>query len=104
VKRRDWKEARQKVEREGFRCRVCRSSFQVEAAHVIPRSLAPGVGTNMSADNIVPLCGDLCHPAYDQHRLDLLPYLTLPEQLAAVQQAGGIALAYRRTANVRELS
>jgi 5-methylcytosine-specific restriction endonuclease McrA len=101
VKRRNWKEARQKVEREGFRCRVCRSSFQVEAAHVIPRSLAPGVGTNMSADNIVPLCRE-CHVEYDQHRLDLLPALTLPEQVAAVQQAGGIALAYKRTANVRD--
>jgi 5-methylcytosine-specific restriction endonuclease McrA len=103
VKRRDWREARQKVEREGFRCRVCRSSFQVEAAHVIPRSLAPGVGTNMSADNIVPLCRE-CHVEYDQHRLDLLPALTLPEQVAAVRQAGGIALAYRRTTNERELS
>jgi 5-methylcytosine-specific restriction endonuclease McrA len=101
MKRRNWKEARQKVEREGFRCRVCRSSFQVEAAHVIPRSLAPGVGTNMSADNIVPLCRE-CHVEYDQHRLDLLPALTLPEQVAAVQQAGGIALAYKRTANVRD--
>jgi hypothetical protein len=106
VKRRNWKEARQKVEREGFRCRVCRSSFQVEAAHVIPRSLAPGVGTNMSADNIVPLCGgpDGCHGAYDRHDLSILEYLTLPEQVAAVRQAGGIALAYRRTTNERELS
>jgi len=102
MKRRNWKEARQKVEREGFRCRVCRSSFQVEAAHVIPRSLAPGVGTNMSADNIVPLCRE-CHVEYDQHRLDLLPALTLPEQVAAVRQAGGIALAYRRTTNQRVL-
>jgi 5-methylcytosine-specific restriction endonuclease McrA len=101
VKRRSWKEARQKVEDEGFRCRVCRSSFQVEAAHVIPRSLAPGVGTNMSADNIVPLCRE-CHVEYDQHRLDLLPALTLPEQVAAVRQAGGIALAYRRTTNTRD--
>ena len=101
MKRRSWKEARQKVEREGFRCRVCRSSFQVEAAHVIPRSLAPGVGTNMSADNIVPLCRE-CHVEYDQHRLDLLPALTLPEQVAAVRQAGGIALAYRRTTNTRD--
>lgn len=60
----------------------------------------------MGADNVVPLCGgpDGCHGAYDRHELDLLPYLTLPEQIAAVRQAGGIALAYRRTANVRELS
>jgi hypothetical protein len=56
----------------------------------------------MGADNVVPLCGDVCHPAYDRHELDLLPYLTLPEQLAAVQQAGSIALAYRRTTNTRD--
>jgi 5-methylcytosine-specific restriction endonuclease McrA len=103
VKRRDWREARQKVEDEG-RCRVCRtSSGPIDAAHVIPRSLAPGVGTNMGAENIVPLCRE-CHVEYDQHRLDLLPVLTLPEQVAAVRQAGGIALAYRRTTNERELS
>ena len=103
AKRRNWREARDKVEAEDYRCRVCRSSFQVEAAHVIPRSLAPGVGNNMGADNIVPLCRE-CHVEYDQHRLDLLPYLNMGEQVAAVRQAGGIALAYRRTANVRELS
>jgi hypothetical protein len=56
---------------------------------------------NMSADNIVPLCRE-CHVEYDQHRLDLLPALTLPEQVAAVRQAGGIALAYRRTTNTRD--
>ena len=100
--RRDWKQARAKVDAENGRCRVC-GAPNAEAAHVIPRSLAPGVGNNMSADNIVPLCRD-CHTEYDQHRLDLLPFLTLPEQIAAVRQAGGIALAYRRTANVRELS
>jgi hypothetical protein len=55
----------------------------------------------MSADNIVPLCRE-CHVEYDQHRLDLLPALTLPEQVAAVRQAGGIALAYRRTTNTRD--
>lgn len=102
MKRRDWKEARAKVDHESGRCRVCYAP-NADAAHVIPRSLAPGVGNNMSADNIVPLCRD-CHTEYDQHRLSLLEYLTLPEQVAAVRQAGGIALAYRRTANVRELS
>ena len=102
MKRRDWKEARAKVKYESGRCRVCYAP-NAEAAHVIPRSLAPGVGNNMGADNIVPLCRE-CHTEYDQHRLDVLPFLTLPEQVAAVRQAGGIALAYRRTANVRELS
>ena len=102
MKRRDWREARAKVEYESGRCRVCYAP-NADAAHVIPRSLAPGVGNNMRADNIVPLCRD-CHTEYDQHRLSLLEYLTLPEQIAAVRQAGGIALAYRRTATVRELS
>lgn len=102
MKRRNWKEARAKVEYESGRCRVCYAP-NAEAAHVIPRSLAPGVGNNMGADNIVPLCRE-CHVEYDQHRLDLLPFLTLPEQVAAVRSAGGIALAYRRISNVRELS
>ena len=104
MKRRDWREARAKVDAEDGRCRVCRHPG-AEAAHVIPRSLAPGVGENMGADNIVPLCGGPhgCHGAYDRHDLDLLPYLTLPEQIAAVRQAGGIALAYRRTTNERTL-
>ena len=102
MKRRDWKEARAKVEYESGRCRVCFAP-NADAAHVIPRSLAPGVGNNMSADNIVPLCRE-CHVEYDQHRLDLLPYLGMAEQVAAVRQAGGIALAYRRTSNTRELS
>lgn len=100
--RRDWKEARAKVDAENGRCRVC-GAPNAEAAHVIPRSLAPGVGNNMGADNIVPLCRD-CHTEYDHHRLSLLEYLGMAEQVAAVRQAGGIALAYRRTANVRELS
>lgn len=100
--RRNWKEARAKVDAENGRCRVC-GAPNAEAAHVIPRSLAPGVGNNMSADNIVPLCRD-CHTEYDHHRLSLLEYLGMAEQVAAVRSAGSIALAYRRTANVRELS
>lgn len=101
--RRDWTEARRKVldDDEG-RCRICRSTWRVQAAHVIPRSLAPGLANNMGADNIVALCEE-CHGAYDRHEVDLLPYLTLAEQLAAVRQAGGIALAYRRTTNQRDL-
>lgn len=57
----------------------------------------------MGADNIVPLCRE-CHVEYDHHRLNLLPYLGIAEQIAAVRQAGGIGLAYRRTSNTRELS
>lgn len=52
-------------------------------------------------DDIVELCGpatstDTCHGAYDGHRLDLLPLLTVDEQIAAVRAAGGIASAIRR--------
>lgn len=100
-KRRDWREAREKVEEEG-RCRVCRTGGRLEAAHVIPRSLAPGVGSNQDAANIVPLC-PRCHSEYDLHRLDLLPYLRLEEQVAAVSTAGGLALAIRRISNRRDV-
>lgn len=107
--RRSWKAAREKVEEEG-RCRVCRSSWNVQAAHVIPRSLAPGVDNNMSADNIVPLCsgtpaggGMGCHERYDSHQLDICSVLTLREQLAAVSVAGGLYPALRRISNRRDL-
>lgn len=107
--RRDWTEAREKVEREG-RCRVCgQSAPKLEAAHVIGREhdepKVPGGKTLwVNPDRIVPLCGSLnppwgdqdCHVEYDAHRLDLLPVLTLDEQLQAVRDAGGIALALRR--------
>jgi hypothetical protein len=48
-------------------------------------------------DRIVPLCG-ACHREYDAHELDLLPSLTLAEQVQAVIDSEGIALAYKRTA------
>lgn len=102
MKRRNWKAAREKVEDEG-RCRVCRtSSGPIDAAHVIPRSLAPGVDNNMSAENVVPMCRR-CHADYDQHRLDLTMYLLLDEQLAAVSTAGGLYPALRRISNRRDL-
>lgn len=102
MKRRDWKPLREKVEAEG-RCRVCRTgSGPIDAAHVIPRSLAPGVGNNMRPENAIPLCR-LCHESYDSHRLDLTPFLTLPEQLAAVVQAGGLYAALRVTSGRRDL-
>ena len=92
--RRDWKQARLKVEAEG-RCRVCKRSGELDAAHVIPRSLSPIEGSQ-DADAIVPLCR-ACHTKYDHHQLDLLPYLSLGEQQAATRQAGGILSAFRVT-------
>lgn len=90
-KRRDWTSARAKVEADNNgRCRVCKDA-PVDAAHVIPRSIDPRE-SNMTADSIVGLCRR-CHTAYDSHDLDLLPYLTLSEQVAAVIAAGSIERA-----------
>lgn len=92
ARRRDWREARAKVDLEGV-CRVCRCGYDhIDAAHVIPRSLAPNHGEQ--GDAIVGLCR-ACHTDYDEHRLDLLPYLSLAEQVSAVKAAGGIERARR---------
>jgi hypothetical protein len=87
--RRDWAEARAKVEAEHDRCRVCGASG-AQAAHIIARSQGGG----QSADSIVPLCA-VHHALYDAFDLDLLPYLTTAEQVEAVRVAG-LYRAYRR--------
>jgi 5-methylcytosine-specific restriction endonuclease McrA len=90
-KRRDWTAARAKVEADNHgRCRVCRTAG-VDAAHVIPRSINP-TETNMGADAVVGLCRR-CHTSYDSHQLDLLPYLTIDEQVHATRMAGSIERA-----------
>lgn len=101
-KRRDWTEPRQKIVDEGGRCRKCRSSEMVEAAHVVPRSLAPGVANNQGYLNTIPLCR-ACHTRLDGHEpgFSILEVLQLDEQIEAVRQAGGIAAAYRITTNQR---
>lgn len=103
--KRDWTEAREKVDTEGC-CRVCgprvvmsKDATRVEAAHVIGR--ARDTGGKVDAMSVVPLCGpatssSTCHGRYDAHRLDLLPYLTPAEQARAVADAGGIESARRR--------
>jgi hypothetical protein len=91
--RRNWKEARAKVDAEG-ECRVCRNGIGLEAAHVIGRVHDPANGKVRPVD-IVPLC-PACHREYDGRRLDLLPYLTHEEQAAAVEHVGIIG-ALRRT-------
>ena len=85
--RRDWTEAHRKCEEERV-CRVCGAPAS-DAAHIIPRSLGGG----MSAAAVVPLCRE-DHTAYDDHDLDLLPYLTREEELEAVRVVG-ISRAYR---------
>ena len=108
--RRDWSDARQKVDDEG-RCRRCLHppgyDRKLEAAHIIGRKHdKPRVeGSTTSVlyvhpDSVVPLCatpqGDGCHQLYDAHRLTLLPFLTKEEQLRAVEDAGSIESARRR--------
>ena len=108
--RRDWSDARQKVEDEG-RCRRCLQppsyDRKLEAAHVIgrrhDRPRVEGSTTKVlyvHPDSVVPLCatpqGDGCHQLYDAHRISLLPFLTLAEQVRAVQDAGSIESARRR--------
>lgn len=98
MSRRDWTAAREKCENEDFRCRVC-GRLPTQAAHIVPRSrISIGYGGE-NALNICPLCAR-CHAAYDQGRLDLLPFLTLEEQSYAVKLVG-LAEAYRRVTNTR---
>lgn len=94
VKRRDFRLAVQKKNYEG-RCRVCKTTDSLECAHVIPRALSEPGGGLVKEEATVPLC-TACHGAYDANRLDLLPYLKLHEQVAAVEPAGGLYRAYKR--------
>ena len=48
-------------------------------------------------DNVAPLCSH-CHYGLDHSELDVLPYLTLDEQLHVVKTLGGIESARRRLA------
>jgi hypothetical protein len=85
VARRNWEKAREKVDREGM-CRVCQKSGRLESAHVLDRrhDFDPA---EVDPDDIVPLCQE-CHGKYDSRKLDLLPYMTYPEQAAAVRKVG----------------
>jgi hypothetical protein len=47
-------------------------------------------------DSVIPL-GSGHHKLYDAHSVDVLPVLTLEEQVRAVEDAGGIELARQRT-------
>jgi hypothetical protein len=88
MSRRDWAEARLKVDREG-RCRVCKAPGKVEAAHTIGRKYDPKDGKVRAVD-IIPLCAS-CHRGphgYDARRLSILEYLTYEEQAAAVEHVG----------------
>lgn len=89
MSRRNWKPLIEKVTDEG-QCRYCGSGGPLDPAHIWPRSL----GGTMELSNIIPLCRT-CHTRYDGGQLDILPVLSLDEQIQAVREAGGIARAYR---------
>lgn len=103
--RRDWSDARQKIEKEAV-CRRCLrpegSGRKLEAAHIIGRRHdEPRVEGSTAKvlyvhpDSVIPLCRD-CHTAYDAHRIGILPFLTREEQARAVLDAGSIESARRR--------
>ena len=93
---RDWATAREKVLAERA-CRVCGATGDLDPAHIIARSL----GGHEDPDNIVPLCRH-CHTLFDHGRLNLLPFLTVEEQVRAVQLAGSIARAAKLLGHVWE--
>ena len=97
--RRDWRDARNKVEDEG-RCRLCHIARGLEAAHVLGRRFdRPKLGQKtlwVNPDSVVPLCR-ACHSEYDAHEVSILPRLTRAEQLQALKDAGTIEAVRRRT-------
>jgi hypothetical protein len=110
---RDWTAARAKVEEEGC-CRICkRTDRKLDAAHVLGREHdEPKVSRStgeilkelyVDPDRIFPACGpfpDNCHGDVDFNRINYLQVLTLPEQIKAVEDAGGIEAARIRLAPV----
>lgn len=107
---RRWGDAIAKV-REESQCRVCQSLGgwedgdyvgELECAHIIGRKHDPihtgprgGQYRYVHPDSVVPLC-PRCHRDYDHYELDLLPFMFWPEQVRAVEDAGGIMSALKR--------
>lgn len=94
--RRDWADAREKID--GAVCRLC-GNWNPDACHVIGRARDERKrGSSVAYVNpasVIPMCRS-CHQSYDAGRVDILPYLSLDEQVQAVKDAGGLALAMRR--------
>jgi len=67
----------------GQPCRNCGSKQNIDAAHVIARSLG---GRNLP-QSVIPLCRD-CHRLSHEHRLEILPLLRREEEVEAVEVVG----------------
>lgn len=79
-------------------CRWCGVEGRTERAHIAGRTYDRKQDNGIrkvNPDSIVPLCRKH-HQQYDAHRLDLLSCLTLPEQVQAVIDLGGIEAARMR--------
>ncbi len=87
----------QRLKVSGLPCLVCGARDGVDPAHVTPRAR----GGCDHPDCVVPLCRFRCHRAFDDGRLDLLPYLEprhRAELAHALQHLGVIELLERLTA------
>lgn len=89
---RNWAQALVKCEEEG-RCRANGCPFPPTPAHLWHR----GMGGDMDADGIIPLCLDH-HARFDRHEFDILELCSLEEQLYTVRVAGSIERARQRLA------
>jgi hypothetical protein len=112
--RRDWSVINRVLRWDGGCCRNC-GEPGAEAAHIIERKhdanrpvrwlefewAAKWKPYLVSPDRVILLCGpatttSTCHGMYDGHRLDILKYLSVEQQVQAVADASGIGLALRR--------
>jgi hypothetical protein len=104
-----WDEAIDKKAEEG-RCRACLALpgwlmdgtlIVLECAHTVGREYDPvevgprgGKTRVVPREATIPLCRD-CHRAYDENRLDIIPYLFKPEEDYA-QSVLGLVGAYKK--------
>lgn len=81
-------------------CRWCGETGRTERAHIAGRQYDRKQDNGVryvTPDSVLGLCRS-CHQSYDAHQLDLLPCLTLAEQVQAVIDLGGIEAARIRLA------
>lgn len=98
--KRDWTEARAKVDTEGA-CRICGTGQNLEAAHLAGRRFdRPRQGRSIlyvDPVSVIPLCRR-DHQLFDAHQLDVLGVVTTEEQARAVMDLGSIETARIRLA------